>query len=118
MKPLDSETIETPSQLFKHGFVHSVYFWLKPELGEDEVGEFESALRLMVAESEFATTGHIGQPAGTDREVVDNSYDYSLIVTFDNAADHQAYQDEEPHDRFRVVAKKFALRVLIFDSQA
>ena len=116
MKPIESQRLDSPAQLFKSGFVHSVYFWLKSDLSPEDVNRFERALQQYVDESGFATTGYIGKPAGTDREVVDNSYDYSLIVTFDDAATHEAYQNEEPHDRFRVVAKEMAARVLIFDS--
>lgn len=117
MKSLDQSSLDSPAQLFKHGFVHCVYFWLKPNLPESEVARFESALNLLVEESQFAVTGFVGKPAGTTREVVDNSYDYSLIVTFDDAEGHDGYQDEEPHDRFREVAHELAERVLIFDSK-
>ena len=116
MKSIDAQSVSQPNQVFKHGFVHSVYFWLKPDLSKSDVERFEAALRLMIDESDHALTGHIGKPAGTDREVVDNTYDYSLIVTFEDAAGHQAYQDEEPHDRFRVVASELAERVQIYDS--
>lgn len=116
MKSIEPQSVSQPNHIFKHGFVHSVYFWLKADLPTSEVERFEAALRQMVDESEFAVTGHIGKPAGTDREVVDNTYDYSLIVTFEDAAGHQAYQDEEPHDRFRVVASELAERVQIYDS--
>ena len=117
MKSIESSSVSLRSgAIFKHGFVHVVYFWLKSGLAVEEVARFESALKLMVEESEFAVTGHVGKPAGTDREVVDNSYDYCLIVTFEDAAGHQAYQGEAPHDRFRLVAEELAERVQIYDS--
>ena len=114
MKSIDAP--QDPASLFCHGFVHVVYFWLRPELSDDDRQRFEEALRRMVAESQHAVTGHIGRPAQTPREVVDNSYDFVLIVTFDDADGHQAYQEEEPHDRFRVVAAELAQRVQIYDS--
>ena len=103
-------------QVFKHGFVHVVYFWLKPGQSDTEVAEFEAELRKMLEDSEHASTGHVGKPAGTPREVVDNSYDYCLLVTFDDAASHEAYQQEPPHDRFRKINKRFTERVQIYDS--
>ena len=113
MKPnIDTD----PKQVFKHEFVHVVYFWLKPSQSEAEVAEFEAGLRKMLEDSEHASTGHIGKPAGTPREVVDNSYDYCLVVTFDDAASHEAYQQEPPHDRFREVNARFTERVQIYDS--
>ena len=101
---------------FKHGFVHVVYFWLKAGLADAEVAEFETGLRKMLEDSEHASTGHIGKPAGTPREVVDNSYDYCLIVTFDDAASHEAYQTEPAHDQFREINDRFTKRVQIYDS--
>jgi len=70
----------------------------------------------MLEDSEHASTGHVGRPAGTPREVVDNSYDYCLIVTFDDAVSHEAYQTEPAHDRFREINDRFTERVQIFDS--
>ena len=102
--------------VFKHAFVHVVYFWLKRGLTETQVAEFETGLRKMLEDSEHASTGHVGKPAGTPREVVDNSYDYCLIVTFDDAASHEAYQTEPAHDRFREINGRFTERVQIYDS--
>ena len=102
--------------VFKHAFVHVVYFWLKSGLTDQQVAEFEAGLRTMLEESEHASTGHVGTPAGTPREVVDNSYDYCLIVTFDDADSHEAYQNEPAHDRFREINDQFAERVQIYDS--
>lgn len=108
---------QDPAALFCHGFVHVVYFWLRRDLAETDRQRFEEALRRLVAESQHAVTGHVGRPAQTPREVVDNSYDFVLIVTFEDADGHQAYQDEEPHDRFREVAHELAERVQIYDSR-
>ena len=101
---------------FEPAFVHVVYFWLKSGLAETEVAEFETGLRKMLEDSEHASTGHVGKPAGTPREVVDNSYDYSLLVTFDSAASHEAYQVEPAHDRFREINDRFTDHVQIYDS--
>lgn len=111
-----SSNQSNPAESFKHAFVHSVFFWLKPDLTAEQTSEFELALHTMVQDSQYAHTGHIGKPAGTPREVVDNSYDYSLIVTFDSASDHDAYQTEAPHDLFRETIKPFTQRVQIYDS--
>lgn len=105
-----------PSDTFKHGFVHSVFFWLKPDLTDSQVAEFEMALRQMIKDSDYAVTGHVGKPAGTPRAVVDNSYDYHLIVSFESVADHAGYQTEAPHDRFREISKRSTERVQIYDS--
>ena len=78
--------------------------------------EFETGLLAMLANSEHASTGHVGKPAGTPRDIVDNSYDYCLIVTFDDVASHEAYQVEPAHDRFRKINDRLTERVQIYDS--
>ena len=117
MKEIASGSHSTSASTFEHGFVHMVFFWLKPDLGQSERERFLHALQTMVADSQFALTGHIGVPAQTPRDVVDNSYDYSLLVTFENAAAHDRYQAEPPHDVFRAVASELAERVQIYDSR-
>ena len=58
-------------------FTHLVLFWLKDTGGKDELLK---GLKKLVATSEYSHFGHIGVPAGTDRPVVDNSYDYSCTL--------------------------------------
>jgi hypothetical protein len=44
-----------------------------------------------------AKGGHSGKPADTEQGVVDNSYDYGLIVVSDDLAAHDRYQAGEVH---------------------
>ena len=80
-------------------FVHSVYFWLVDETMPTR-GKFVTEVLGYLKEIEVIRTRHLGRPAGTDREVVDNSYSYCMIVTFDSSEDHDIYQDHEAHQRF------------------
>lgn len=106
------------TQIFRKGFVHSAYFWLKSGLTEDDIMDFESGIKKLILDSEFAVSGHIGRPAGTDSEIVNNSYDYSMIVTFQDSRGNFSFMNEEAHDRFRVITKKYCERVSVFDSTA
>ncbi len=116
MKPLEDTDQLTPQAILRPGFVHVVLFWLKPDLSDQQIAEFETGLNQYLQDSDFASTGFVGIPANTPREVVDSSYDYCLIVSFENAEQHQAYQDEPAHDTFREIAGRLAERVQIYDS--
>jgi hypothetical protein len=81
-------------------FVHTVYFWLKPDITEAEKAEF---VKRGTAISKLASVKHgwFGVPADTDRPVIDRTYSYGLAVVFDDAAGHDAYQVDPIHDAFR-----------------
>ena len=81
-------------------FVHSVYFWLKPGITNAEEEEFlggvESLTRIRTVRY-----GWCGKPAATDRPVIDRTYSYGLVVAFDDAPGHDAYQIDPVHSAFR-----------------
>ena len=96
-------------------FVHSVYFWLVDETMPTR-GKFVTEVLSYLKEIDVSRTRHLGRPAGTGREVVDNSYSYCMIVTFDSSEDHDIYQDHEAHQRFIENASSLWTRVQVFDS--
>ena len=96
-------------------FIHSVYFWLRDDLSEEQRSQFlEKASALTKIES--ARHGWLGVPAPTDRPIIDRSYSYALTVVFDDEAGQDLYQDHPVHDRFRDECGSFWTRVLIYDS--
>lgn len=98
-------------------FVHCVHFWLKPDLGDAERAAFVQGLRDL-ADSPHVSSVRVGKPAGTPRAVVDNSYDFQLLVHFADQAAHDAYQsaDDATHAAFIERFKVCWTRVLIYDS--
>lgn len=96
-------------------FVHSVYFWLKPDLTEEQRAKFWESVRSLTA-IESVRHGFAGSPASTDRPIVDRSYSCALILIFDAAAGHDAYQVHPVHDQFRKECEPFWSRVLIYDA--
>ncbi len=95
--------------------IHSVYFWLRPELNEEDVRRFVEGARSLLT-IETVKSGYVGTPAATEpRPIVDSSYSYSLIVMFDDVAGHDAYQDHPVHDAFRELAHLWD-RVQIYDT--
>lgn len=96
-------------------FAHIVLFWME---GQTELGKaaFRQDMEAFIRSSAYAKRMHIGTPAGTDRPVVDNSYDFCLIVTFDNQAGHDSYQKEPAHLAFIEKTKGMWSRIQIFDA--
>jgi hypothetical protein len=95
-------------------FVHSVYFWLKPDLTEEQRALFwESVHSLKTIES--LRQCYIGAPASTDRPVIDRSYSCALVVVFDDDEGHDIYQKHPVHDKFRECSNLWS-KILIYDA--
>lgn len=65
---------------------------------------------------EVIKTKHVGTPADTDREVIDSTYSYSLILSFDSKKEHDIYQEHPLHKNFINNASSLWERVLVYDS--
>ncbi len=96
-------------------FVHSVYFWLKPTLTNDERNQVIAGLRSLTT-IPAVRQSFIGTPASTDRPVIDRSYHHALILFFEDQAGHDNYQAHPVHDQFRNECGGFWDRVLIYDA--
>ena len=96
-------------------FVHSVYFWLRPDLSATERQTFLDDLNALLT-IESVRFGFVGTPADTDRPIIDRSYSYALIVAFDDLAGHDAYQVHPIHDDFRGNAHCWE-KIVIYDAK-
>jgi hypothetical protein len=96
-------------------FVHSVYFWLKPDLNEERRAKFWELVRSL-ATIESVRQCYIGKPANTERPIIDRTYSCALIVIFDDHAGHDAYQVHPIHEKFRIECADLWLKVLIYDT--
>lgn len=94
-------------------FVHMVFFWLKENVDADKFRNDTSAFLKKVPE---VVKYHLGEPAGTPRGVVDNTYTVSLVVTFHTKEDQDAYQENADHKAYVVANKDQWTEVRIFDS--
>ncbi|MBC7398379.1 MAG: Dabb family protein [Mucilaginibacter sp.] len=95
-------------------FVHQVYFWLNDKA---DLPELIEGMEVMVPITSIRDI-HIGVPAESEeRDVIERSYDVSLLVTFANLADHDHYQVDPLHDIFREqYAGPLCKRVMVLDS--
>ena len=99
----------------KPGFIHTVLFWLKPGTSEAAKQQVIDDCRRLLGSISTVRFLAVGEPAGTPREVVDNSYQIGLVVHFDDRAGHDAYQKAEPHLEFIRRNEAVWQRVQIYD---
>ena len=96
-------------------FFHSVYFWLRDDLSPEATTRFVEGIRSLTT-IESVHQGFIGTPASTDREIIDRSYSYALVVAFADEAAHDAYQVHPVHDRFREQCGGSWKKIVIYDA--
>jgi len=97
--------------------IHSVYFWLKPELTDAQRAEFLAALKAL-KDVPSVKVFHLGRPAAvTDRPVVDKTFDYGITCAFENLDGHNAYQVHPLHVAFVNTGKPLWARVQIYDAE-
>ena len=108
-----SETEKTVDMSGK--FMHHVFFWLKEANDEKVKSDFRKAL-LKLASIDTVRYKHIGVPAATNREIIDATYTFSLLVIFDDEKGHDIYQQHAIHDEFREKYADWWTRVQIYDT--
>ncbi len=102
---------------FDHTFTHVVYFWFKNPDNAADRAKFEASLTKFLDNSQYAKTKFIGKPPKAIRDVVDDSFTYSLILSFESAEDQAAYQEEAPHKVFIEECEDLWEKVIVYDSQ-
>ena len=97
-------------------FVHMVYIWLKEPENEEHRKTFIKNANTYLKKVEVIVSSYMGVPANTPREIVDNSYTFSLLVTFKNSEDQDIYQDHPAHVKFVEDTSHLWNKVQIYDS--
>ena len=105
-----------PKERLGGKFIHHVFFWLKEPVTNAVSAKFEAALKELVT-IETIVDYHLGKPAATKREVIDSSYTYSLLTTFESKQDQDIYQTHPKHLKFIADCNAFWERVLVYDSE-
>lgn len=81
----------------KEVIAHYVLFWLKENLSEQEVKDFTGFFEELKSVPNVKSL-HYGPPAKThQRDVVDNSFSYNLLVYFDSLEDINTYETHPIH---------------------
>ncbi len=97
---------------------HAAFFWLKDGVDAGGQSIFRKGLDLLTKEGHVHERS-IGQPSATNRDVVDSTYTFAIILKFDDLAAHDAYQVSDEHQVFADTCFDMIHRVQVYDiSQA
>lgn len=96
--------------------VHNVYFWLKDDSDNQTLVNFEQGLHSLTTDP-FVVSGYYGRPADTERDVVENTYTYGLVLVFNDLAAHDQYQAGKVHLQFVDEHQAKWERVAVYDIQ-
>ena len=99
----------------KNGFIHHVYFWLKDPDNINDLNQLVEGLKKLSAVSTIKNF-HIGKPASTNRDVIDNSYIVSWLLLFDNKEDQESYQTDPIHLKFVEECSHLWSKVVVYDT--
>ncbi|HRE04144.1 MAG TPA: Dabb family protein [Opitutaceae bacterium] len=97
--------------------VHTVFFWLKPELTAEQRADFRRGVESLatIAATEKV---YVGTPAGVpDRPIIDKTFAVGLTVICKDVAAHNAYQVDPIHLAFIERFKPYWSRVQIYDAE-
>lgn len=98
--------------------IHSVYFWLKPELTDAQRAEFRNgveSLRGVKAVDQL----YVGAPAAEipERAVLDKSFSVTLTAVMKDIAAHNSYQKDPLHLAFLDQFRTYWTKVQIYDAE-
>lgn len=101
---------------FDSSFVHTVLFWFNNPDSEEDRAKFEASLKKFLDNSKFAKTNFVGTAPKAIRDVVDDSFTYKLLVTFESAEAQEGYQNEASHLLFIEECKDLWKKVIVYDA--
>ncbi|MFC3199766.1 Dabb family protein [Parapedobacter deserti] len=116
-----SETTEkqetsTTNMENKEVIAHYVLFWLNDGLSEQEINDFANFFEELKTIPGIKSL-HYGRAAQThQRDVVDNSFTYNLLVYFDTMDDIDTYETHPIHLEAIEKYSKFWNKVVVHDS--
>jgi len=98
--------------------IHKVFFWLKNPDSEADRAQLIAGIKALSA-IETIRAIHVGVPASTEkRDVVDNSYQVSEMLCFDDVEGQNAYQVHPLHQKFVDENSHLWSKVVVYDSMA
>jgi hypothetical protein len=106
----------TSSNIQEYPLVHHVFFWLKAPHSAADRDQLVQGLKTLAGIPSVKYL-HIGLPAGTEnRDVVDNSWQVSEIMFFENLEGQACYQDHPLHKAFVTNYGHLWEKVVVYDA--
>lgn len=97
-------------------YFHYLLFWLKPELTEAQVKDFENFFEGL-KKLPYVKNVRYGRPAAsTPRPVMDNSFTYNASMEFDSLEDLETYGKLDGHLALVAKYKPFFNKMMVHDS--
>ncbi len=97
------------------GLVHTVFFWLKEKNNTEHQALLRLGLEKLATISQIKIA-YIGSPAETDRDVIDNTYNFSITFVFDSEEEQATYQSHPDHLLFIENCAYLWERVQVYDA--
>ena len=97
-------------------FIHHVYFWLNNHDSKEDRAKLLAGLQKL-SKVKTIKSFHVGEPAATNRDVIDHSYSISWCLFFNNKADQDAYQVDPIHLNFVKECSSLWTRVVVYDAE-
>ncbi len=97
-------------------FVHTVYFWLRRDLTDEQRHAFKEEGIDSLKKIPSTTAIYTGSPADTDRPIIDRTYDFALTVVLADRAAHDEYQEDPIHHDFVNRFGQYWIKVSIYDA--
>jgi len=100
----------------KKTFIHHVFFWLKNHDSKEDLDKLIAGLRKLSAVKTIQSF-HLGQPAATNRDVIDRSYNISWCLFFKDKAGQDSYQADPIHLNFVKECSDLWSKVIVYDAE-
>ncbi len=97
--------------------LHVVLFWLKADMPAGERSAMQTELAEQAAKVPGLLDCYMGGPAGTPRDVVDNSYDLMLVMRFRDETAAKGWDTDPLH---LALVKRFSphfQKVVVYDGK-
>ncbi len=101
--------------LLKNIFIHHVFFWLKEKDNKEHLQKLIEGLQQLSSVKTIQQF-HIGIPADTNRDVIENTYAVSWLLFFSNKDDEESYQTDPIHLEFIKNCSSLWSKVVVHDS--
>lgn len=98
------------------GFLHQVYFYLREDAQPGDAAQLAEEARRHLSRIPGVLRLEVGFPAGTHRDVVDNSYGVGLLVEFADKEAQDIYQEHPDHTHFIEECRSLWSRVQVYDT--
>lgn len=96
--------------------LHTVFFWFEPAVRDAVKRRVVDFYLERTQEIDGVEQVFIGEPAGTPRDVVDNSYDLTTSQLFRDRAAADAWQTHPVHDELRELLLAGLTRAQVYDA--